>query len=233
MRRILVAFIIVAATAVAAGAAFVAAGVSALAPDKDGGIAGKPPEHLWTSEGPGKADPDTRQIAPEVIAAPPATGGELVREAPRAALGPLGNARAPDPNAPPGPQKLSLRYYQLLHRPVADAAGTLQAGGHTIRLAGIEVMGADATCPAAAGGEKPCGMLARTAFRNWLRGRSIRCSVPAMPEEKEIETDCSLAGEDMASWLVANGWADAKDAAGPLATLQISATQKRYGLHGL
>jgi hypothetical protein len=54
-----------------------------------------------------------------------------------------------------------------------------------------------------------------------------------MPEEKEIETDCSLAGEDMASWLVANGWADAKDAAGPLATLQISATQKRYGLHGL
>ena len=77
-------------------------------------------------------------------------------------------------------------------------------------LPGIDVVSTDETCLAPDGVGWPCGMAARTAFRAYLRGRSINCRLPDVPSEKSMLTDCLLQGEDPALWLVKNGWARAK-----------------------
>ena len=54
-------------------------------------------------------------------------------------------------------------------------------------------------------------MVARTAMRNFVRGRALSCQVPAEPAEEVTVTTCLLAGDDLGAWLVENGWARAAD----------------------
>lgn len=113
----------------------------------------------------------------------------------------------PAPAAPAGPA--AERKSRLLYRPVAEAAGVITAGGYRISLAGIEPVEPDTTCPKADGGTWPCGAAARTAFRAWLHGRAMTCNVP--DEAAAVTADCTVGGDDAASWLVANGWAKSRD----------------------
>jgi endonuclease YncB( thermonuclease family) len=140
-----------------------------------------------------------RRIAPGIVAGPEISG-PLERVAPRepltAATRPLKRA----PFGPPVPQGTPL------YHPVANAAGEIEADGYKVQLAGIKVTPANRVCTDIGGNSWPCGVVARTAFRAWIRGRAVACDVPSKP--REIATHCVLDGEDMALWLVRNGWAE-------------------------
>lgn len=143
-------------------------------------------------------------VAPDKPQPSPGPTG-LERVAPRDPLGDLGLASPPKPK--PGGT--------VLYRPIAQAAGKIDAMGYSILLAGIEPLEPDETC-SFEGREWPCGARARSAFRAFLRGRAVTCDVPAEPEKGSITAACRLGKQDVSEWLVKNGWARAA-AGGPYA----------------
>jgi len=167
-----------------------------------------------------------RQAAPGF--ASPLDDGPLERIEPRAPLSELSLALPP----PPPTQAPGEVRYRLLHQPVATAAGRMEADGYIIEVKGIDIPSPDETCTDPAGISWPCGMQARTAFRAWLRARAVMCRLPATPSGEVTATDCTLGGEDVAAWLVDNGWARAK-AGSPYADRGGKAEQARLGLFGL
>lgn len=96
---------------------------------------------------------------------------------------------------------------RLISRPVAIAAGKLESRGRIITLEGIEPLSIDETCQSNAGETWPCGMYARTAFRQWLRARAIMCQLPDDGTIDNVITHCTVANQDPALWLVEMGWA--------------------------
>lgn len=170
---------------------------------------------------PDGSDVPARPVAPQMFAMPAGEIGPLERVEPRRPLGELGNAVDPA-DLPPQPT--------LLYRPVAVAAGLVEADGHTVRLAGIETTGLQETCGEGAG-EWPCGTVARTAFRNWLRGRAIECTVPSVASDETIVSACKLAGDDPAEWLAAQGWVRAAPD-GPYAQAADAAERQGLGIYG-
>lgn len=175
-------------------------------------------------ERPSAASPGYEHAAPPVAAdlVPPAAADRaaLERVTPRAPLGPS------RPQATASPPKPSL-----LHNPVAEAAGRLQAGGHRIELAGLAVTEPDRVCRRQAGGTWPCGKVALTALRNLLRGRAVRCAVPAEPGSDVERTACSLGKVELGEWLVRQGWADASPD-GPYAAAAQAARSAERGIWG-
>lgn len=167
-----------------------------------------------------RAERAGRPVAP-AIAAPPVDVTQLERTAPREPLSPLG---APEDPATRPPRET------LLHRPVAVNAGTIEAAGHHVALEGIEIVAADATCEAA-GRSWPCGIHARTAFRNYLRGRAIACTVPGTPGGETVVSRCTLGADDPAEWLVAQGWAHAAPGSG-YEDEERAAIDAGRGIHG-
>jgi endonuclease YncB( thermonuclease family) len=95
---------------------------------------------------------------------------------------------------------------ERLFNPIVVAAGTIKAGGRDIALADIEAPAFDERC---GDGESawPCGRMARAALRRFVRGRAIECDVPAGAGDVPESTTCRVGGEDLAQWLVAQGWA--------------------------
>ncbi|MFP1632849.1 thermonuclease family protein [Zhengella sp. ZM62] len=144
---------------------------------------------------------DGRPEAGETAAALP--GYERV--APRPPLSPLAAPAVPAP--PPDPSGTTGWQERLLHRPVALEANLLEAEGHRLRLDGIETPPLETTCRDGDGQDQPCGMMARTALRQWIRARAISCRAPEKPNPAVITTSCALAGDDMAAWMARNGWA--------------------------
>lgn len=141
-----------------------------------------------------------RAIAPSIVAPPDIDPGDLQRIEPREPLTRLALALPPE-----RPEMLRL------DRPVASAAGVFAAGGFRVTISGITPPAASETCDDEAGRAWPCGAAARTAFRAFLRGRSVECRIdPALPPG-DVSARCALAGQDLARWLVANGWARASD----------------------
>lgn len=158
-----------------------------------------------------------RIVGANRIAVPHFEIGELERLPPREPLG-----KPDDRDADGQTDRI------LLHRPIATAVGLVKTQGHTIRLTGIRPFDEEARCAAASGNSVPCNRLALTAFRAWIRGRSIKCDVPAAPSPNEVEATCELAGKDMGAWLVENGWADA-DNESTYAALEETAQNQRRG----
>jgi endonuclease YncB( thermonuclease family) len=118
-----------------------------------------------------------------------------------------GNAGSQPAVAPADPKK---RTQTTLYRPIAEATGVLDADGYRVILAGIEPVTKDKTCPLSTGGTWPCGLVARSAFRAWLRGRALTCEVPAA--KGSVTASCTVGDDDPALWLVENGWASSGDA---------------------
>lgn len=163
-----------------------------------------------------------RPVDPALIAAPEVDALQLERVEPRAPLGDIALAMPPRPGVPEP---------TLLHRPVATAAGRLEAAGHVIALDGIAAVEPDETCRAADGSSWPCGMVARTALRNWLRGRAVECTVGEPPARDAVTSACNLGGEDVAMWLVENGFATAVPG-GPYEQAGEDAKAQRRGIFG-
>lgn len=151
------------------------------------------------------------ESAPPAENAPNVAEGELQREAPRPPLSDLGLAASPKPPEPPAPAAPveADAQMQLLQRPVAVAAGRLESQGRTIELQGIEIVPAEESCQSPSGESWPCGMQARTAFRQWLRSRAVLCRLPQNDSGGAVATECKVGDEDAARWLVENGWARA------------------------
>lgn len=162
-----------------------------------------------------------RPVSPDVVATPQVDALALERVEARGPLSPLGEALSLD-DLPP--QKT------LLHRPNALAAGMFTAMGHTVILAGILKPDPRETC-ADNGVSWPCGVHGRTAFRNWLRGRSLSCVVPATAGREIVVTDCLMGKQNPAAWLVSYGWARAEPG-GPYAEMEQEARAGRRGLFG-
>lgn len=162
-----------------------------------------------------------RPVAPDVVAAPPVERETLERVEAREPLSPIGRAVTPS-EEPPKPT--------ILHRPLAVAAGLFESQGHTVKIAGIEPPDAGETC-ISDGVSWPCGVHARTAFRNWLRGRALTCVVPPVPGGEVVVSDCTRGKQNPAEWLVTQGWARA-EADGPYAALETAARAQRRGLFG-
>lgn len=119
---------------------------------------------------------------------------------------------------------------RLLYRPLALGAGEFVAQNYRVILAGLEATAKDEMCGSGLD-EWSCGLHARTAFRNWLRGRAITCAVPPTPPATAITARCQLAEQDPAEWLVSQGWARAL-ANGPYAALGARAQAQERGLFG-
>ena len=172
-----------------------------------------------------------RQIAPEQFAPPFAREAvRLERVAPRQPLTPPQSLTPPQPQTPPQPVDTTPKA-TLLHRPLVTAAGIISYPVGELRLEGIETLDPAQNCVDAAGAEWPCGAIARTAFRNFLRGRSLSCVVPPGPWPEPMVRSCMLGRDDPAAWLVRQGWARAA-AGSSYAELEDRARQEQAGLHG-
>lgn len=145
------------------------------------------------------AAPSPRAVGPSIIAVPPVDPGTLERVDPRPPLSVIAPA-APPKKPPPKP---------LLFQPVAEAAGVIVAGGRTITISDVDVVGDGETCARPEGGEWPCGRAARTAFRSFLGGRAVTCDFPEGEVPDQLSTTCRVGPRDIGEWLVENGWARA------------------------
>lgn len=204
------------------------AGGQTLIPDETPPGASAPPDGPETAAVP-EVDPPrptirSRVAAPDGKAGLPSGPEEFERVSPRAPLGEIGLALPPKPVMPDDWKGT------ILYRPVAPAAGVVEAMGHTVAIAGVDAVAADETC-LFEGKEWACGIRARTAFRLWLRGRAVTCAVPPEADPKTITAACRLGKQDVAQWLVSNGWARAAEG-GPYGDAEEKARAAKKGIFG-
>lgn len=166
----------------------------------------------------------SRLVAPQAIAPPQLATEELQRIEPREALSRLSLA------LPPKPRAFDRDDGTVLFRPVASAAGSLDAKGYKIVIAGIDPVLPDEVC-SVDGRSWPCGVRARTAFRAMLRSRAVTCEIPPEADRTAIVVPCRIGKQDIGEWLVANGWARAT-AAGPYAEAGNKAEAEGKGVFG-
>lgn len=163
-----------------------------------------------------------RPVAPQVITPPSHDFHELERIEAREPLSPMGRAHVPSE----GPPKETV-----LHRPLVTQAGAFEAMGYRVLLPGLVVTPETEMCGDGEGAW-PCGIHARTAFRNWLRGRALACVVPPAPPAETVTTPCRLGAFDAGAWLVEQGWVRADPADDRYAELAEDARRAGRGLHG-
>jgi endonuclease YncB( thermonuclease family) len=197
------------------------------------------------------AKPVPSEAPPEVVPPPPAPPPQAASPLPAPAPAPEQQAVEPsssssepvepsntakpeqsaaleDKNEPaPTVPTVTKLYYRIT---VRDGR-TLQSGGVVIRLSGLAARDADATCKSAKGKTWPCGAEAKAALTRLIRTRAVSCEVPKGKEQKEIVARCSLAGADLSTWMVRQGWAEPQDANEPaLAEAAKAAKQDKLGL---
>jgi endonuclease YncB( thermonuclease family) len=114
-----------------------------------------------------------------------------------------------DKAAPEAPPPAAKPYYKVR---VIDA-GTIQSGSTVITLADIIARDAKATCKDAKGRSWRCGEAGRLAVMRLIRARAVSCILPQGGEQKAFTARCSVAGTDLSTWVVREGWANPKDRA--------------------
>ncbi len=125
------------------------------------------------------------------------------------------------------PKPTTKRYYRVTVRD----GGTLQSGKVVIRLSGIAARDAEATCKDANGKSWPCGAAAKAALTRLIRARAVTCALPKGGEQNVFDARCTVAGTDLSTWLVRQGWAKPKDTNEPaLAQAAAAAKQDKLGL---
>ncbi|WP_420871166.1 MULTISPECIES: thermonuclease family protein [Mesorhizobium] len=173
---------------------------------------------------PPKPAAHSRAIDPDVVAPPELPTGELERVEPREPLSKLALAMPPKPKMPDDWNGTKL------FQPVATAAGLIEAKGYSVAISGIDVVGQDETCTTD-GKSWPCGIRARTAFRSFLRGRAVVCTVPPEGGRDRIAAECRIGKQDVGQWLVDNGWARAAKG-GPYVEAGEKAQSAKKGIFG-
>jgi endonuclease YncB( thermonuclease family) len=132
---------------------------------------------------------------------------------------------AKDKPAAGEPKLVTKLYYRVTVRD----GGTLQSSGVVIKLGGIAARGEDATCKRAGGKTWPCGAEAKAALARLIRSRAVSCEM--QQDAKNVVARCAVAGSDLSTWLVRQGWAEPKDAHEPaLAEAAQAAKKDKLGL---
>jgi endonuclease YncB( thermonuclease family) len=111
----------------------------------------------------------------------------------------------PSAKAPPVP---AAPAFQVIAKPAVVAAGVLETTRGRVTLKDITPLEAVTRCGEGASAW-PCGQLAVTQLRRLLRGRSVNCEIPDPGWEGAVVARCMLGEQDVAAWLVQNGWARA------------------------
>jgi len=155
-----------------------------------------------------------RDVTPENMTAGPEVTGPLVR------------VEAAPEDVQPHVREARM---QRLFNPLVVSADTIKVRDREIALADIDAPSFDARCGEGASAW-PCGRMARAALRRFIRGRAIECEVPEGADAIPEAARCEVAGEDIAAWLVAQGWA--KNTAQSYADAESAARDARLGLWG-
>lgn len=87
------------------------------------------------------------------------------------------------------------------------SADTLQIGGDTLHLWGIEAPDPKRMCRGDAGARRLCGELAREALTGLTRGAVTRCERRGTIPDFGLIAVCSANGRDLGRELVLGGWA--------------------------
>ncbi|RWO19244.1 MAG: thermonuclease family protein [Mesorhizobium sp.] len=224
-------------TILAMGAA-IAAGGRAVLQDENGRVAARAQAGIAAQSQapaasanprPKAASPEahSRAIDPEVVAPPQLQPQELERVEPRAPLSELALAGPPKPPKTKMPDDWNAT---KLFQPVASAAGVIEAKGYSVAISGVDIVRQDETCTD--GGKSwTCGTRARTAFRAFLRGRAVVCTVPPEGGRDLITGECRVGNQDVGQWLIENGWARAAKG-GPYVEAGEKARMARKGVFG-
>lgn len=169
----------------------------------------------------------SRAIDPGVVAPPQLQAEELERVEPRAPLSDLALAGPPKRLKSKMPDDWNGT---KLFQPIAPAAGVIEAEGYSVAVWGIDIVERDETCTD--GGKSwACGIRARTAFRAFLRGRAVVCTVPPEGGRHLIAAECRVGNQDIGQWLIENGWARAAEN-GPYVEAGDKARAARKGIFG-
>lgn len=111
----------------------------------------------------------------------------------------------PTRQSPPEP---AAPAFQVVAKPAIAAAGILETTRGRVTLKDIVPLDPAEMCGQGASAW-PCGQLAATQFRRFLRGRSVNCDIADPAWQGDVTARCSLGKEDVAAWLVEQGWARA------------------------
>jgi endonuclease YncB( thermonuclease family) len=139
--------------------------------------------------------PSVRDVTPPGITPAPKVDGPL--------------ERIPAPPLPPEP----ARWWRFELPETTDAA-TFVTGGRTIRIAGVEPPAADRTCRMPDGAEWPCGRMALTSLRMFLRGRPVECYYRLSDAAADFAAPCRVGPTDLGAWLLTQGWVTPGERAG-------------------
>jgi len=185
--------------------------------------------------------------------APPTIAALPVQPAAPQPVAPAPQVHAvPDPAAPPKPNMLASekaeaeRLAALQKDKATDAAppvtklyykvrvidaGTIQSGGIVITLADIAARDAKANCKDAKGKSWGCGAAGHSALTKLIRTRAVSCVLPKGGEQKAFAARCSVAGTDLSTWLVRQGWANPKEPSEKaLADAEVAAKKEKIGI---
>ncbi|WP_245525504.1 thermonuclease family protein [Mesorhizobium sp. M00.F.Ca.ET.216.01.1.1] len=219
------------AAAIAVGGRAVQRGESGVTVDQIEASVEATPEAPPTSAIPGpqplKPTAHSRAIDPAAVVPPQLPAEELERVEPRAPLSDLSLAGPPKPPKPKMPDDWNGT---KLFQPVATAAGLIEAKGYSVAVSGIDVVKQDEICTDD-GKSWACGIRARTAFRAFLRGRTVVCTVPPEGGRDLISAECRIGKQDIGQWLVENGWARAARG-GPYVEAGEKASTAKKGIFG-
>jgi endonuclease YncB( thermonuclease family) len=113
---------------------------------------------------------------------------------------------------------------------MAVDGATLEIDGRTVRLAGIEAPELGHTC-AVPEGRWSCGVLARDALADLVRGRSVLCAEANTALWSIALARCSVQGRDVGALLVQFGWVATSATAAPeYVALERKARAARAGI---
>jgi endonuclease YncB( thermonuclease family) len=84
--------------------------------------------------------------------------------------------------------------------------GSIRADGHNLDLYGAMLIRRDRICASAEGARWTCGQRAYMALRALLAGRPITCSFKQISVPPKAV--CSMDGQDIAQFLLREGWAE-------------------------
>lgn len=120
--------------------------------------------------------------------------------------------------------------FQIVAKPAIAAAGILETTRGRVTLKDIVALDPAEMCGQGASAW-PCGQLAATQFRRFLRGRSVNCDIADPDWRGEVTARCSLGKVDVATWLVEQGWVRAA-AGSPYEEAGREAQAERRGIFG-
>lgn len=111
------------------------------------------------------------------------------------------------------------------------SGSVIDVGGMRIRLWGIRLPEASATCHRG-GGSRACASLSRRVLERFIGNEELRCLVMVNQPGQPISAKCSVQEEDLGHLMVLSGWAtdDGAESGGFYALQEEVAREQRVGM---